>query len=629
MPAATSRHLQNKDRRPPLSAFQEDERVLCTATPAMPDPLAYSQVLAPAYSQLSPPTSPNQHRKGKRRASPLSSRLWTACLLACCAFLLLSARGVSASEGDRSAEYQHCVDSRLRDVCGPDGVDDGMTGRPDPLVQPDPQWLPWSLRVTGWNCVDDTKYHCTHKVTNDALRNVQQLRQRVHKQVLDDPESAQLSRAGLREREERLVREELERWPRVRKQMVQYYGKWVFVRVWGAQEPLSVVFSLLNLWVHAIGVFKIRRQVSEAFPLKMVYTAWSLISCNAWLWSSVFHTRDKPWTERFDYFSAASVMLAGLFMAVCRLFRLAPGTPAFVLVLRVMVVAYILHVLYLSFGRFDYGYNMTANVVVGLSHNLLWLLYSLRPQLFNTTLSSNAANTGLARREALRAAKPLSPLLGSSLMQHSATSSSASSSAGSSAGSSVGSSSVPPAPVLMTSAAARGSVGSRESRRRLQLILAGMTLAAMLELLDFPPYWRAVDAHCLWHLSTVPLAHLWYEWLIDDARACVGTGWWIGDGTLDLMDRALARAGATASHARTAVAQSVGEQLRKVDWESHMTTIRHRAAEVAERAGVQLPVSLGSGATSSSSSNGHGSIGEGGPWEREQEKAKELGHRHV
>lgn len=37
------------------------------------------------------------------------------------------------------------------------------------------------------------------------------------------------------------------------------------------------------------------------------------------------------------------------------------------------------------------------------------------------------------------------------------------------------------------------------------------SLTVLLELLDFPPLLWVVDAHSLWHLSTVPLPLLWYR----------------------------------------------------------------------------------------------------------------------
>lgn len=548
----------------------------------------------------------------RRKATLLTAGL---CLALACA------SGVAASEGDRSPEYINCVESRYKDVCGPDGVDDGMTGRPDPLIQPDPTRLPFMLRLTRWDCLDDSKYHCTHKVTNDALRKVQMLKQTVHQRVYNMPGTDKESRATLKDREKKLLEEELAKLPRVQKQMVQFHGKWVFVRIWGAQEPLSVMFSFFNYWVHFMALFKLRRQLPDVFPLKLVYIIHALISCNAWFWSAVFHTRDKPWTEKLDYFSAASVMLSGLFLAICRLFRIAPGTRAFTFVLRTTIAAFILHVLYLSFGRFDYGYNMTANVVVGLAHNLLWLLFSVRPATFAFSPASPgvAGSTAAERRSALRASKPRSPLI---------TPSNSSASVSASASSSAASSHsehhhphTPPAPVVASSSVlTRNSMSSRESRRVLQLLLAAMTGAALLEVLDFPPLWRAVDAHCLWHLATVPLAHFWYIWLIEDARACVGSGWWIGEPS-ELLEIFHSRVDARISRNKDRVVLRAKEAMGRIDWERVNAFIRRGVRVLSEKTGVKvddyIPLQTQQGLPG----------GDAGAWEREQEKAKELGSR--
>ena len=48
-------------------------------------------------------------------------------------------------------------------------------------------------------------------------------------------------------------------------------------------------------------------------------------------------------------------------------------------------------------------------------------------------------------------------------------------------------------------------------------LVALTTLAMSLELLDFPPVFRSVDAHALWHASTIPLAAAWWSFLCNDA----------------------------------------------------------------------------------------------------------------
>ena len=392
-----------------------------------------------------------------------------------------------------------------------------------------------------WNCEDDTRYRCTHKVTNDALRRVSQLRKKVHEQVLQADDAATAPSSTLRWREKQLLDEELAKLPRVQKQMVQYHGKWVFVRIFGAQEPLSVLFSLMNLWVHIKALTKLKRQLPDVFPLKLVYLVHALLSSNAWLWSAVFHTRDKPITEKLDYFSAASVLLSALFFTLCRLFRLNPGSPPFRTLLKVTAGAYIMHILYLTFSaRFDYGYNMAASVTVGLIHLALWAVWSARPTFFSGM--DPRGDRFSSARSAMRASKPRSGIVGgdgeastsgvgsgngsSSSHTHAASGQHTDETMLEQLGLGLGS---PPAPV--SSGLGLHKLASVASRRSLQVILLSMLAAGMLELLDFAPLWRAIDAHCLWHLATVPITLWWYDWLIEDGRACVGSGWWIGEPT--------------------------------------------------------------------------------------------------
>jgi hypothetical protein len=134
-----------------------------------------------------------------------------------------------SSVGDRSVEFQQCVLQLERDICT----------RP-----PSQDWMSF---ITRWTCTDICKYECMHAHTNARERNG------------DTP--------------------------------FQYYGKWPFWRVFGMQEPASVLFSLLNLYAHWAGAQKFRRRVPEDQPLRKYYLAYAYVSMNAWFWSAVFHTR--------------------------------------------------------------------------------------------------------------------------------------------------------------------------------------------------------------------------------------------------------------------------------------------------------------------------------------------------
>ncbi|KAG7453108.1 Per1-like protein [Guyanagaster necrorhizus] len=314
---------------------------------------------------------------------------------------------VLASWGDRSKDFQYCLRRCETADC----------------VGQEPAPLSLSLRLTRWTCSDNCKYHCMHEIASRDIALGTKLK--------------------------------------------QYYGKWPFWRLGGVQEPASVAFSLLNFWAHVKGASRLRREVSGEHPMRIYYLLWAFASMNTWVWSSVFHTRDTPLTEKLDYFSAAFTILFALYFCVIRLFHLyakprsrlifsndLPRYWSWILWTSICIVAFVCHVTYLTLlPRFDYVYNIVFNSVVGMIHNLFWLVYSL------------PASISLIRRFPLRPKTYRPPFVG-----HAAT-------------------------LVFVTTAATG-----------------------LELFDFPPWGRIIDAHSLWHLSTAVIAPFWYQFLVDDSR---------------------------------------------------------------------------------------------------------------
>ncbi|XP_040987002.1 post-GPI attachment to proteins factor 3 [Juglans microcarpa x Juglans regia] len=56
------------------------------------------------------------------------------------------------------------------------------------------------------------------------------------------------------------------------------------------------------------------------------------------------------------------------------------------------------------------------------------------------------------------------------------------------------------------------------SRWKLWVVVVGGGLAMLLEIYDFPPYQGFVDAHALWHATTIPLTYIWWSFIRDDAE---------------------------------------------------------------------------------------------------------------
>lgn len=125
----------------------------------------------------------------------------------------------------------------------------------------------------------------------------------------------------------------------------------------------------------------------------------------------------------------------------------------------IFTLGFLGHISYLGLPpRFDYTYNVIFNSIIGVLHNLLWLLYSL-PRVNFKRFPSKLANYR---------------------------------------------------PKFAGQAA---------------VFVVLTTLATSLELLDFEPWGRVVDAHSLWHAVTVPIGWVWYDFLIKDAEDEGWRGW--------------------------------------------------------------------------------------------------------
>ena len=198
------------------------------------------------------------------------------------------------------------------------------------------------LRLLLWTCHSNCDYTCQHIVTNDR---------KAQDPPIADP-------------------------------VVQYHGKWPFHRFLGAQEPFSVLFSFLNLVAHRQGLAKLQENIPEAYSLKPFYRCFSYVGMSSWVFSMLFHTRDFGLTEKLDYFAAGASVMYGLYYTPIRIFRLEQkGSSTKSTLLRTWTVTcitlYLAHVSYLTFWRWDYTYNMAANVAAGIVQNLLWSWFSI------------------------------------------------------------------------------------------------------------------------------------------------------------------------------------------------------------------------------------------------------------
>ena len=150
----------------------------------------------------------------------------------------------------------------------------------------------------------------------------------------------------------------------------------------GAQEPFSVLFSFLNFVAHQRGLAKIYARIPESYALRRYYVMFGYFGLASWIFSMIFHTRDFGITESLDYYAAGASVFYGLYYTPIRIFRLEEENPPIKqTVLRLWtfacVMMFVAHISYLTFWKWDYTYNMAANVVAGVVSNLLWSWFSI------------------------------------------------------------------------------------------------------------------------------------------------------------------------------------------------------------------------------------------------------------
>ncbi|KAF5288752.1 hypothetical protein FQR65_LT11951 [Abscondita terminalis] len=219
----------------------------------------------------------------------------------------------------------------------------------------------------------------------------------------------------------------------------QFHGKWPFIRMLGLQEPASVVFSLMNFYIHLKMIMKFRSKVNSNTPMYLLWHIFCVVSLNTWFWSTIFHARDFPFTELMDYSCAFSLVLISCYCMCMRILRNVPQIVSLTLTI-IFIAFFFNHALYLSSGHFSYSYNMDVNVAIGGFTAFCWFAWCI----WN------------------RKQQPYT--------------------------------------------------------WKCALFVTLAALATLLELIDQPPLFFIYDFHSLWHLSTVPLTILFYNFIIDDCK---------------------------------------------------------------------------------------------------------------
>src|SRR5690606_17263500 len=121
----------------------------------------------------------------------------------------------------------------------------------------------------------------------------------------------------------------------------------------------------------------LKTKIPKHYFMRPFYLGYVIIAVNTCVWSAVYHSRDWPWTEKLDYFSAATSIMFRFYYAVIRILRITNQKTQIIWGI-CCLIPLLAHISYLTFVKFDYGYNMLATASVGVFHNLWWIIWSIK-----------------------------------------------------------------------------------------------------------------------------------------------------------------------------------------------------------------------------------------------------------
>ncbi|ODQ80388.1 hypothetical protein BABINDRAFT_161335 [Babjeviella inositovora NRRL Y-12698] len=396
--------------------------------------------------------------------------------------LLLSA--CLASPGDDLEDFEACREDCKVLVCWNVANEQNITLETYPqLAYFSPMPLPNYLTWLRWDCELNCDYECQQIIT----------------------------------------RERIERGEEV----LQFHGKWPFVRVAGIQELFSMVFSIGNFVPHFLGFRKLYHEHRNAGRLqKRMYAQImfsSAVTMGAWICSTVFHIRDLLVTERADYYMAGATVMTGFYTITTRYYKyyLPQNWLKFSTLTFACLCLYIGHLARLMID-WSYTYNMQANVLFGILQNAVWIRHCFKLFKHYDLLEELAGLEEVEETKDMAEEKLDSVSEVGLKVETQSQLLTPPSTAPPTAAPVVSPVSITAKAKPFATARYHGLVRSPKVYTLVPVMLNSMFILGMsLEIFDFPPFWDLIDAHALWHLATIYPSWMLYDWFIWDVETNV------------------------------------------------------------------------------------------------------------
>lgn len=287
----------------------------------------------------------------------------------------------------------------------------------------------------------------------------------------------------------------------------KYYGHWSFYRYFNLEEPASVLFSIMNGFSYILVLVRKPKLNYSYYMEPWVVNIYPLVSINAWIFSAIYHAKKTAMATLLDYIAALLLLSYSLWIVLRRIW----GSQARAHHVSMVCIFYTSLVLYrineMIHGRVSYDDHMKLCISISILHVILWLslsfhqlwvlrrnnikdgksgiFYKINEKGVNSNGNEVSADNNVKYSNMVsdkQATKPKSCIY----VNH--------------------------------------SLNIRNTNRWVLCIFCQVwfILASLLELFDFPPIlFELCDAHSLWHLATVPLGYIWYEFWVLDSIICV------------------------------------------------------------------------------------------------------------
>lgn len=163
--------------------------------------------------------------------------------------------------------------------------------------------------------------------------------------------------------------------------VLKFYGHWPYLRLFGLQEPASVIFSLGNALPHIHNIAYNRKDyLKTGAPFGKYILIYSVVSLLAWFASAFFHARKIEPFIAFDYIFAFLLISYGLWLAIYRFWwELYRNRYYFFFLLfsSIYYAGVLYQILEMLNDRVLFGDHMQLSIGLSIGHAVVWLLFVL------------------------------------------------------------------------------------------------------------------------------------------------------------------------------------------------------------------------------------------------------------